>query len=258
MAKIGSTNIVYHYIGNTLVPKVYKGSNAIFGFTPLDISGLQLWLDADDSETITLNGSTVSQWDDKSGNDYHCVQGVASNQPTYATAAQNGRNVVRLDGINDYMQNSTNTIVGGSNSRTVFVACKNTDASGITYPFALATRNYSSAGELFLISSEVGVRVSFGSIVWSTSLYSSAGIITVQTNGTDVNQLLGWLNGSSLSVSSSSTRTLSTQVGYMVGDSVTSSTWSGDVMEILVYNSNLSTSNRESVESYLSGKWGIS
>lgn len=28
-----------------------------------------LWLDANDSSTITLNGSTVSQWRNKSGND---------------------------------------------------------------------------------------------------------------------------------------------------------------------------------------------
>ena len=227
-------------------------------FNPASISGLQLWLDADDSETITLNGSTVSQWDDKSGNGYHCVQGTASNQPTYVTAAQNGKNVVRLDGGNDYMQNSTNTIVGGSNARTVFVACKNTDASGITYPFGLGTRANVGSGQIFFISSEVAVRVSFGNIIWSTSLYSSAGIITIQTNGTNVTQLLGWLNGSSLSVSSSMSATLNTQVGYMIGDSIGSSTWYGDVMEIIVYDSELSTANRESVESYLSTKWGIS
>lgn len=227
-------------------------------FNPASISGLQLWLDADDSETITLNGSTVSQWDDKSGNGYHCVQGTASNQPTYVTAAQNGKNVVRLDGGNDYMQNSTNTIVGGSNARTVFVACKNTDASGITYPFGLGTRANVGSGQIFFISSEVAVRVSFGNIIWSTSLYSSAGIITIQTNGTNVTQLLGWLNGSSLSVSSSTSATLNTQVGYMIGDSIGSSTWYGDVMEIIVYDSELSTANRESVESYLSTKWGIS
>ena len=227
-------------------------------FSPSDISGLQLWLDADDSETITLNGSTVSQWDDKSGNNYHCVQGTASNQPTYVTAAQNGKNVVRLDGSNDYMQNSTNTIVGGSNARTVFVACKNTDTSGITYPFGLGTRANVGSGQIFLVSAEIAVRVSFGNIIWSTSLYSSAGIITIQTNGTDVNQLLGWLNGASLSLSSSTNVTLNTQVGYMIGDSTVSSTWYGDVMEVIVYDSNLSTSDRESVESYLSTKWGIS
>ena len=30
MGKIGSSDIAYHYIGNTLCPKVYRGSNLIF------------------------------------------------------------------------------------------------------------------------------------------------------------------------------------------------------------------------------------
>jgi len=43
----------------------------------------ELWLDADDAGTITLNGSTVSQWDDKSGNGNHATQENASSQPAY-------------------------------------------------------------------------------------------------------------------------------------------------------------------------------
>ena len=108
MGKIGSTDIAYHYIGNTLFTKVYRGSSVIFdAFSPTDISGLQLWLDANDSETITLNGSTVSQWDDKSGNDYHVTQSTASYQPTYSTAQLNGKNVVTFDGIDDHILNDS-------------------------------------------------------------------------------------------------------------------------------------------------------
>ena len=248
-----------NYIYVCTAANTWKRTAALSSFgNPDAISGLTLWLDASDSDTITLNGSTVSQWNDKSGNGYHCSQATASYQPTYVTAAQNGLNVVRLDGSNDYMQNSTNTIVGGSNARTVFVACKNTDTSGITYPFGLGTRANASTGQIFFISSEIAVRVSLANIIWSTGLYSSAGIITIQTNGTNVNQLLGWLNGSALSVSSSISATLNTQVGYMIGDSIGSSTWYGDVMEVLVYDSNLSTLDRESMESYLSTKWAIS
>ena len=37
-------------------------------WTPADLSNKALWLDAADSGTITLSGSAVSQWHDKSGN----------------------------------------------------------------------------------------------------------------------------------------------------------------------------------------------
>ena len=45
-----------------------------------------LWLDASDASTITLNGSNVTQWNDKSGNGYHASQAVATDQPAYAAS----------------------------------------------------------------------------------------------------------------------------------------------------------------------------
>jgi len=58
---------------------------------------LALWLDAEDASTITLNGSDVSQWDDKSGNGNHAAQAVAASQPARVT------NGIQFDGTDDYM-----------------------------------------------------------------------------------------------------------------------------------------------------------
>jgi hypothetical protein len=61
-------------------------------WTPAALGSLlALWLDADDSSTITLNGSTVSQWDDKSGNNFHLSQANAALQPRYVAAGMNGK-----------------------------------------------------------------------------------------------------------------------------------------------------------------------
>lgn len=68
------------------------------GWTPAELgSALALWLDAADSSTITLNGSTVAQWQDKSGNGRHATQGTPANRPTYAL------NTVSFDGVNDIL-----------------------------------------------------------------------------------------------------------------------------------------------------------
>ena len=40
-----------------------------------------VWFDAADATTITLNGSNVSQWNDKSGNNRNATQGTAAAQP---------------------------------------------------------------------------------------------------------------------------------------------------------------------------------
>jgi hypothetical protein len=66
----------------------YRWDGSTFGGPKLwrpNQLALSLWLDAEDSASITLNGSTVSQWSDKSGNGRHATQGTAASQPTYAT-----------------------------------------------------------------------------------------------------------------------------------------------------------------------------
>lgn len=66
-----------------------RSRNRFFGaaraWTPAQLgpSVVSMWFDAADSSTITLNGATVSQWDDKSGNGRHAVQATAASQPTY-------------------------------------------------------------------------------------------------------------------------------------------------------------------------------
>ena len=65
-------------------------------WTPAQLgSTLRVWLDADDASTITLNGSTVSQWRDKSGGARHFFQTFAAGQPTYVVSAINGRAAIQ-------------------------------------------------------------------------------------------------------------------------------------------------------------------
>jgi hypothetical protein len=70
---------------------IHNRLNAPSAWTPADLTGLALWLDADDAGTITLNGSTVSQWEDKSGNNYHVSQASGALQPRYVAAGLNGK-----------------------------------------------------------------------------------------------------------------------------------------------------------------------
>lgn len=62
-------------------PIVFGGGRL---WTP-ELLSTALWLDATDASTITLNGTTVSQWNDKSGNGRNATQSTAANQPTYVT-----------------------------------------------------------------------------------------------------------------------------------------------------------------------------
>lgn len=83
---------------------------------PASISGLQLWLDADDGGTlydstsggsvVTTNGAAVARWQDKSGNNNHYTQTTANARPVLQTSSLNSKNGLLWDGSNDFMSGS--------------------------------------------------------------------------------------------------------------------------------------------------------
>lgn len=75
-------------------------------FDPRKISGLEVWLDAADTSTITLNSGNVSQWNDKSGKGRNFTQGTAIKQPAYSTTYF-AKGAVHFDGSDDVMSNQT-------------------------------------------------------------------------------------------------------------------------------------------------------
>jgi hypothetical protein len=243
-----------NYIYVCTATNAWKRTAALSSWLP-DIAGLQLWLDADDSDTITLNGGTVSQWNDKSGNGYNVSQSTASNQPTYTASALNGKSVVRFDGGDEL--NGSATVVGGSTNRTVFVVF-NCNNFGTTPAYGVTLGDSTSNGESFGVSREIAVRVNSGYRTWTTAVDSTHAIVTIVLDGTSTTGLSAWKNGSILTANLTSARTLNTAAGFIVGNGTAGGELNGDVAEIIVYNSALSTSDRQSVESYLSIKWGIS
>lgn len=98
---------------------------------PDDVGTLLLWLDADDSSTISI-GVGVAQWDDKSGQGNHLVQAVTTEQPTILSSAINGRDAISFDGINDSLRVSSFTGGNQPQPTTVFlVYTPDSDSSAI-------------------------------------------------------------------------------------------------------------------------------
>ena len=113
-------------------------------WTPANIT-TAMWLDAADATTITLNGSTVSQWNDKSGNARNASQATAAAQPSYVSGGLNNLNVIRFDGSNDVLTHTFNaspaphTVFAISNRRSggfadyqaIFTAVSPSSAFGV-------------------------------------------------------------------------------------------------------------------------------
>jgi len=74
----------------------FEGAPTDLLWTPNDIT-TEAWFDAADEDTITSAAGSVSQWDDKSGNDRHVSQGTGSKQPSTGTRTMKGLNVLEFD-----------------------------------------------------------------------------------------------------------------------------------------------------------------
>ena len=111
----------------------------LYGPTSLPLQNVELWLDADESTTVTHSSNAVSQWKDKSGKDNHASQSTAANQPTLTASGLNGKPVITFDGTNDSL-NATNVNI--TQSYSFFIAAKRvTGSTNKQYLFDGITNN---------------------------------------------------------------------------------------------------------------------
>lgn len=223
-------------------------------WTPAELDGVQLWLDASDASTITLNGSTVSQWDDKSGNNRHATQATASNQPTYTTAGLNGKNVLTFSnagatylsvpgGVSDYFAYQSAFIVYSDTSTAQYVTPlggRYRSATGAAYHghsdnSQIFNASFTSAetrnGDNFKNGSDIGDGT-------STARPSTPAIFSfVATGQFDVNRRF---------------QTIGADAAVSTSRGIT-----GLIAEAFILRDNASDANRQKAEGYLAHKWGL-
>lgn len=134
-------------------------------FEPNQIPGCQLWLDSQDTRTLTFSSSNiVQQWNDKSGNNRHFTQVTVASQPTWNPATG-----LTFDGVNDTL------------------------LSPATFPIGVFTK-------IFVVkTSAVGFLASQGSdcYIWTNSGSTfEVGKPGVGTSGKNISG--GWLNNNKL------------------------------------------------------------
>jgi hypothetical protein len=227
-------------------------------FSPRNISGLQLWLDGADQNAMTLSGSNVTAWNDKSGNGY--VMTNNGGTTTIATASLNSLTTV-------YTPSGTNTRITnfvGRTKCTMFLVGKAASSryllslnGGFLYTandsllyFSPPTGDY-----LDLVDSVSGSIVSNNTwfilcIGYDNATNSTANPYTI--NGTTRSTTITPRGTPGILTDQNITSTL-----YINSTNGTNSYDSVYTAEILYYNDTLTTTQRQQVEGYLAQKWGL-
>lgn len=236
-------------------------------FNPRNISGLQFWLDAADSGTITNTASGVSQWNDKSPNAYNATQTVSGSRPTYSQRQITFANNAYLDFPQAAINNTT--------TYALFL---------VFFPIAsvnwIIQKQYNGVGSYNMLSmtnywqNNTGLtnylywapHANTGTVNSSTALsLNTLQLIEVIYSSSTLRILR---NGTLLS-STTSGPTL-TILNVLTATNCTIGSWRPDggiqnsgvtnfrMAEFIYFNTTVSSSQQQQIEGYLAWKWGLS
>ena len=212
-------------------------------FLPTQISGCQLWLDAADRSTIQTSGTTLTSWSDKSG--------------------QTTTTLVSAPKLSGKYLNGYETILFNNNSITATIPT--TIGTGdyclfaVWIPYTSGTQGVLSIGPA--ATGNVGMGYNgdkfnlycFGvsESIFSTATFNQYSVMTGQRlSGTITLYFNGNSNPSATGNNSISSTTI--YVGNGTGFAI-----NGEIAEVLVYPTTLSSQERQQIEGYLAWKWGL-
>jgi hypothetical protein len=264
------------------------------GWTPAEISS-EIWLDAADSTTITIIDDLISQWGDKSGNNRNVSQAFSSLRPQIGSENLNGLNVISFLGSGQRLAASTNSdwiFLHDSTSSSVFCVIKYgnsenpaavyssiaTDANSINnvgFRFGFDDRSTfnsptnNNALNIAVLAGGTNCASTFSgsnmypgfSNIITPNEHNIICAITSPAAPTASDRIKASINGGSLVGSQARTGTPSTASPtwpLTIGASGSGTTsLLGEIAEIIILSSTVSTDNRQKIEGYLAHKWGL-
>ena len=236
-------------------------------FDPRYIPGCTLWLDGDDSSTITFSsGSSVGTWLDKSASGNNATGGT--NKPFYPQILSNNRKVVLFgQASSGYMTLDITKLPTGTSSFSMFIVSQITPDSSsdnVVLSWGSPTVDYGNykffysrlASDTFFPAINARNNLVPGSSNGS-NIFNSINVISDQaTSSAD----LPYLNGTAFG-------TIGARSAYNIG--ATNATigaqntgsyanfFVGYVGEIIIFNRSITNTERQQVEGYLGWKWGL-
>ena len=237
---------------------------------PATISGCQFWYDANDTSTMTLSGSNVTQWNDKSGNGRNAVL-YNTSYATYSATGLNSKPALVFGDVNNngYYATSATSVFPSGNGLTQFVVFQSSGSGSVSYytlceqnsgyqadpiDFYENTRYVGVVGNFTNQNSTINYRNVTNPTIYDFTLdgTSNPTLNEYQNGGTSA--LAPTCTLSSYGRSAYSSSATQFYIGTR-GDRATG--FAGKISEIIVYNKVLSTTDRQTIEGYLAWKWGL-
>ncbi len=219
-------------------------------FTPADLSGLALWLKADTG--LSLIGNAVNQWSDQSSNGSSATQNNNTLQPTRVYPAELcGKPALHFDGVDDLLNGVPIPGIGTS-SLSLFIVAKPSTVSGNRTIFSIGDVNAFfmwHAGATLQLRNAGQILYGGNSVAQDYYLYAAKKNLgvgdTLYRNGVSVDEA-----GPTFALPFIDT------AKYQLGKlAAVFQNFSGEIAEVILYNTALNPSTQQQVENYLYNKY---
>jgi len=219
---------------------------------------LGLWLDAADASTITLNGSNVSAWADKSGNGNDIVNSTAGIQPTYVT------NGVEFAATQYLSKSDQSNMLNSSGTHSCFMISDLVDPATSSSSFPRFFSNYSTAIGTLARRPDWYYRLSPPALLFTTSttggsqipLSGALGLSLVEQIQAPLGQQ-SFLNGTLSATFTAPYPDTETTPAYLTVSNFNDTNNNFIFREFVFVNEEVSADTRYLIEGYLAHKWGI-
>lgn len=234
-------------LSNTLSPLGVSRAPAVPTFSPADVAGLRLWLEADAIEGLA-DGDPVAMWADASGQGHDFAQATPGARPLYRAGILAGRPVLRFDGVDDWLSGG-DLSAAFATAATLFVVAIITNANYSIYTTRPVDGYWRWSGDghgyfrVFRTARIDGYPVSMPT--------TGAHLFAVRSGSADY---IVWIDGVS-----QGTQAAGHEGGpdHRIGFEVSTGFFPGDVAAVLAYDSVLADADRTAIEGYLNGKYSL-
>jgi hypothetical protein len=217
---------------------VYQGAADPAGFNPETIPGLVMWFDAADATQLTLDGTTVAAWTDKSRMNWTATA-QGSLRPTWEPSG-----AVTFDGVDDTLNIDT-LLRAGTAPTTVMMVMSGSDGPALSWGEASGSVWVGLDGGLPAAGAgpdTVWSALPIGAGLHIVSAVFSNGDVSIEVDGVPV-------ASGALPFDVSGT---TTAIGSRGMDR-----FSGRIGEVLVYNQALTAYERASLVGHLQARWRL-
>lgn len=216
---------------------------------PSSIGNLIFWGEASGSN-LGSNGK-VAQLNDLSGHNYQAVQTDTAKQPLLVPNVLNGKPVLRFDGTDDYLVTG-NFSSSASQPNTVFVVWSVNQPAGAAQVVFSGASSANTNGVYWNTSNRL--HITAGTAVYYSKTAPFGHLISTAVFAPSPNASFRE-NGVSQSLSGSNIGTGALSMLHLGSNYGSAGFLRGDIAEILVFNSTITSQQRNDVEQYLRFKY---